>query len=178
VVGDAVQDHRADPSRVPLGVLRAEQRAVRAAAEGQGPLAQGGPDRLQVVYAAQRVHVVEERAGTLPAVRAQPAVVRHPGVDVGLAGEHRRRLLRQQVGRAAHRVAAADPAGVVADDVEPAVEARDEPAPVQHPVDAGIARPARHVHQRADPLGRLGGGQAHQREVDPRAARVGPVHRH
>jgi hypothetical protein len=123
--------------------------------------------------------VVEERPGTCPAVRAQPLVVGNPGVEVGLAGEHRRRLLRQHVCRAPHRVAAADPAGVVADDVEPAVEVRDERAAVgQHPVDAGVARPARHVHQRADPLGRLGGAQAYQREVDPGAARVGPVHRH
>jgi hypothetical protein len=66
--------------------------------------------------------MVETRPGVCPAVRPQPPVEGHDVVKFGLICGFGKRCLVKSLGRALHRVAAADAARVETHHVEPAAD--------------------------------------------------------
>ena len=150
VVEDALQDDRPDPAGVALGVLRAEQRAVRAAVERQFPQAERAAEGIEVADGAQGVGVVPHRAGR-PAGGPHRPVVGDRRVEVGLAGQQPRRRGQSGVGRARGAAAARHPARIETDGVEPVEDLGAEPVAAPDPLHPGVARTARAEHQRSRP---------------------------
>ena len=113
----AVEHHSSDPMRVPRGVQRPDLGAVGEAQVVQGGLAQGGADGVEVPDDADRVGVGDERSGVALAAAPERTIV-------GDEPAKRRPGLREvadrpveQGSRAANRIAEADAAGVIADQV-------------------------------------------------------------
>jgi len=176
----AVQDQRPDPVREQLGVPGAQVGAVGLAQVGEPGLAERGAEHVQVAGRVLGADVGQQRPGVLLAPgRVELALPNHGGELRGVV----RHLVGGQVlvqlraGHAGQRgLAAAHPARVEADDVEPGPHGgREFAARRERVLHARAARAARVDHQVADAAGGVGGRELDDRQGEARPAGAGVV---
>ena len=178
----AVEDHPPDALREQVGVRRAEEGAVGGAEVGQLVVAEHRPQHVHVLGRLDGRHVLGQVAALVDAALAelvQQLVGPATSASVSGSGSVATKVSISRVGEAVERGAAADTAGVEADDVEGLLELGAEVGRgVGGVVDAGTARPTGVHHQGADALARVAGRHLEHRQRDRLAVRLGVVERH
>src|SRR5262249_23304753 len=131
----------------------------------------------------RRGHVIPDLAAALRAVPVEVQIGVHPDLLLRrIARERERREVRRPLlvgAEAAERGAAADPARVEADEIEPRpyLGRGEEWTGEGRVVDAGASRPAWIQEQRTDSVRLVGRGQPHDRQRDCRPVRLVIVER-
>ena len=183
-VEHAVDDERAKVVREHVGVGLAQERAVRDAVVGELRVPYRLAEDVEVTRHVRGRHVIDDVASALRARVDEVKVRRHPGVLLLRRQRERKRreerlpLLRGA--EAAQRRASRDAARIEADEVEPRphLVREEERTGAQSEVDTRTARPAGIQEQRADPVRRVGRGEADESDRDRAPRRLVVVERH